>query len=73
MYLTANIFLTCIEMTINSSLSSFDLPIICCGTVVSWSYLRFRIINSDGTQGDTSPGFEFHKLFPLQLRLIIPY
>lgn len=45
----------------------FDVPLVLLSLLGSWTYLRFAIVNKDGTIGDMSEEFAFPQLFPESL------
>lgn len=58
------LFLTAIVLYVSGLLEGLYATMIGCGIAVSWTYLRFYQVHSNGTRGDLAESFAFANFFP---------
>ncbi|KAA0201764.1 hypothetical protein HAZT_HAZT005798 [Hyalella azteca] len=58
------LFITSIVLYISGLLEGLYATMIGCGIAVSWTYLRFYQVHSNGTRGDLAESFTFASFFP---------
>ncbi|KAF2368678.1 Transmembrane protein DUF1751 eukaryotic [Trinorchestia longiramus] len=58
------LFITSLILYISGLLEGLYATMIGCGIAVSWTYLRFYQVHSNGTRGDMAESFTFASFFP---------